>query len=178
MPNKVGDHGVSLSTLVAKSKFWYYHPLGVRTHYIHPHLFCFTIKICFLFQGDDLQALLAQIPMNTSNIHSHRDRLDRNDGRLNQHEEVLEAHRESINIVNERLEHQRERLEELEIPNCECQNNNFLGSHCTSCRKKWYTWVSGGFCTFHVKLPSPWIETKLTYWADTSLFSTGLTTFL
>ena len=68
----------------------------------------------FTFLGNDLPALLEQIPMNSSNIHSHRDRLDRIDDRLDQHEEELGAH-------NERLEHQRERIEELEIPNCECQ---------------------------------------------------------
>ena len=68
----------------------------------------------FTFPGNDLPALLEQIPMNTSNIHSHRDRLDRIDDRLDQHEEELGAH-------NERLEHHRERIEELEIPNCECQ---------------------------------------------------------
>ena len=75
----------------------------------------------FTFPGNDLPALLEQIPMNTSNIHSHRDRLDRIDDRLDQHEEELGAHSESLKVNSERLEHQRERIEELEIPNCECQ---------------------------------------------------------
>ena len=114
--------------------------ISLSGQFLHVSIIFLHTKVIngyFTFPGNDLPALLEQIPMNTSNIHSHRDRLDRIDDRLDQHEEELGAHSESLKVNSERLEHQRERIEELEIPNCECQH---LPLNALSAASLWYIW--------------------------------------